>query len=381
MKIGIDARLYGETGVGRYIANIVSELQRIDHENDYTVYIGSREAPFCPITNQKFRVRIVDVPWHTIREQFLMPYYYMQDQIDLVHVPYFTIPIFFPKKIVVTVHDLILSHFVTGKASTLPAFYYLLKRIGYETLMRVGLTKATKIIAVSQATALDIVKTYGYTEKIVVIPEGIDHILKFKDQKSKAKNRAGDSINTFTKIPYILYVGNAYPHKNLEMLLRSFSDVLTKKKENIRLALVGKEDFFYSGIQKSIDEKGLSGKVKIFHDVSDQDLTILYANARVSVSLSLSEGFGFPVLEALSLGSRVVCSDISVFHEVASDMPVYVDPTNAEDISRALIRCIEDSAYKVPGQKDIAILRKKYQWKTVAVSTKNAYETSVQGSV
>ena len=51
-------------------------------------------------------------------------------------------------------------------------------------------------------------------------------------------------------------------------------------------------------------------------------------------------------------------------------MPVYVDPTNAEDISRALIRCIEDSAYKVPGQKDIAILRKKYQWKTVAVSTK-----------
>ena len=63
--------------------------------------------------------------------------------------------------------------------------------------MRVGLTKATKIIAVSQATALDIVKTYGYTEKIVVIPEGIDHILKFKDQKSKAKNRAGDSINTF----------------------------------------------------------------------------------------------------------------------------------------------------------------------------------------
>ena len=301
MKIGIDARLYGETGVGRYIANIVSELQRIDHENDYTVYIGSREAPFCPITNQKFRVRIVDVPWHTIREQFLMPYYYMQDQIDLVHVPYFTIPIFFPKKIVVTVHDLILSHFVTGKASTLPAFYYLLKRIGYETLMRVGLTKATKIIAVSQATALDIVKTYGYTEKIVVIPEGIDHILKFKDQKSKAKNRAGDSINTFIKIPYILYVGNAYPHKNLEMLLRSFSDVLTKRKRIFAWHLSEKRIFIR--YTKSIDEKGLSGKVKIFHDVSDQDLTILYANAR-QFSLSLSEGFGFPVLEALSLGSR-----------------------------------------------------------------------------
>jgi glycosyltransferase involved in cell wall biosynthesis len=305
----------------------------------------------------------------------------MQDQIDLVHVPYFTIPIFFPKKIVVTVHDLILSHFVTGKASTLPTFHYLLKRIGYETLMRVGLTKATKIIAVSQATALDIAKTYGYTEKIVVIPEGIDHILKFKDQKSKVKNRAGESIKNFIKFPYILYVGNAYPHKNLEMLLRSFSEVLTKKKENIRLALVGKQDFFYSGIQKSIDEKGLSGKVKIFHDVSDQDLTILYANACVSVSLSLSEGFGFPVLEALSLGSRVVCSDIPVFHEVASHLPVYVDPTNVGDISRALIQCIEDSAYKVPGQKDIASLGKKFQWKNAAIKTKSVYESSALGNV
>ena len=310
-----------------------------------------------------------------------MPYYYMQDGIDLIHVPYFTIPIFFPKEIVVTVHDLILSHFATGKASTLPAFYYLLKRIGYETLMRVGLSKATKIIAVSQATALDIAKTYGYKEKIVVIPEGIDHISTSKNQKQKVKNTVSESIKNFFKIPYILYVGNAYPHKNLEILLTSFSDVIAKEKQNIRLALVGKQDFFYSGIQKSIDERGLSQKAKIFHDVSDQDLKTLYTNARVSVSLSLLEGFGFPVLEALSLGSRVVCSDIKVFHEVADDMPVYVDPTNVGEISRALIQCIDDITYKVPGQKDIASLRKKFQWKTAAIDTKNVYETSVQRKV
>ena len=98
-------------------------------------------------------------------------------------------------------------------------------------------------------------------------------------------------------------MGNAYPHKNLEMLLRSFSDVLTKRKRIFAWHLSEKRIFLFR-YTKSIDEKGLSGKVKIFHDVSDQDLTILYANARVSVSLSLSEGFGFPVLEALSLGIK-----------------------------------------------------------------------------
>ncbi|MBI5613812.1 glycosyltransferase family 4 protein [Candidatus Gottesmanbacteria bacterium] len=373
MKIGIDARLYSETGVGRYIANIISQLQQIDHENEYVVYMGRREAVLCKIVNEKFIIHQIEVPWHTIREQIIMPWYFIRDGVDLVHAPYFTIPIFFPKKIIVTVHDLILSHFTTGKASTLPFYYYALKRIGYEALMRFGLFRASKIIAVSHSTARDIEKTYGYSHKILTIPEGIDHMTRLKFELPNIKNIASHTIKNFIKSPYILYVGNAYPHKNLEILLQSFSEVVKRQHKTVYLALVGKNDYFYSHLQKSIDDRGLSDRVKIFHDASDEDLSILYEHAVVTASLSLSEGFGFPVLEALVMGSRILCSDIAVFHEVAGSLPIYVDPKNIGMIAQEMMTCMRDTVYKVPSESDISLLVKSYKWKDAASQTKIAY--------
>src|SRR3989344_5912882 len=117
MKIGIDARLINETGVGRYIRNLINVLARIDRINSYIVFV--RDDSWNP-PNERWEKRIIDIPWHSISEQLIFPWLLIKEHLDLVHIPYFNVPIFYPGKFVVTIHDLTILHFDTGKATTLP---------------------------------------------------------------------------------------------------------------------------------------------------------------------------------------------------------------------------------------------------------------------
>jgi len=126
MRIGIDARLWNESGVGRYIRNLVKQLQILDKTNSYVLFVRSEDAD--RIKNHELKTKddnwkfvITDIQWHTIEEQLLFPKILNKENLDLVHFPYFSVPIFYNKPYIVTIHDLILHNFPTGKASTMPA--------------------------------------------------------------------------------------------------------------------------------------------------------------------------------------------------------------------------------------------------------------------
>jgi hypothetical protein len=167
MKIGIDARLINETGVGRYIRNLLSELAIIDSRNTYVVFVR-REQDFSP-QNSRWTKRIVDVPWHSITEQIVMPFVLLRERLDLLHVPYFNVPLFYPGKFVVTIHDLIILHFDTGKASTRGYLFYKIRRLGYLLALNVAMIRAKKIIAVSRATKQEILDHFRVPEERVVV--------------------------------------------------------------------------------------------------------------------------------------------------------------------------------------------------------------------
>src|SRR2546422_331574 len=125
MKIGIDARLLGETGVGRYIRNLVEQLQEIDRKNEYVLFVQSKDLQ--NISSQieihrkdKWKVVSIDIHWHTLEEQIHLPRVFYKENLDLMHFPYFSLPILYNRPFVVTIHDLINNHYPTGKASTLP---------------------------------------------------------------------------------------------------------------------------------------------------------------------------------------------------------------------------------------------------------------------
>ena len=181
MKIGIDGRLINETGVGRYIRNLIRELARIDKTNNYVVFV--LDNSWVP-PNERWEKRIIDVRWHSVAEQLIIPWVLMKEHLDLVHIPYFNVPIFYPGKFIVTIHDLTILHFDTGKATTLPIFFYKVRRLGYYLALTVGLRRAQKIIAVSKTTKQEIVDHFQIDpNKILVTYEGVDK----KIQNSKFK--------------------------------------------------------------------------------------------------------------------------------------------------------------------------------------------------
>ncbi len=149
---------------------------------------------------------------------------------------------------------------------------------------------------------------------------------------------------------YFLYVGNAYPHKNVELLMRA------ALKAGVRVVFVGNDDFFYKRL-------GVQPKT-----VTDVELSELYKNAQALVFPSLMEGFGLPALEALANNCPVIVSDIPVFHEILGNCAIYFDPHSAEDLAKILTR----AAKKRP-PVDSSIV-KKYSWHKMASDTLKIYE-------
>lgn len=343
MRIGIDARLINQTGVGRYIRNLIAELAKIDQKNNYVVFV--RDDSWKP-PNERWTKRMVNVPWHSVSEQLIMPWVFAREHLDLVHVPYFNVPIFYPGSFIVTIHDLTILHFDTGKATTLPFPLYRLRRLGYRIALAVGFARAKRIIAVSHATKQELIDHFRLDpEKIVVTYEGVDERLKTQVVGRK-----------IIKDSYFLYVGNAYPHKNLETLLKAFQG------NNAKLVLVGKDDYFYRRIKASL----LNDRVVFFGEADDRELANLYHNAIALVFPSLMEGFGLPALEALALGCPVIASDIPVFHEILGDAVTYFDPRNPQDLKEALV-----GAMRKP-KKGLVLGR--YSWSALASATLAVYE-------
>ncbi len=173
MKIGIDARLVNETGVGRYVRNLIAELGKIDDKNSYVVFLRKSAFDSFALPNARWTKRLADIPWHSVTEQLFMPAIFNSEHLDLLHVPYFNVPLFYFGKCIVTIHDLTILHFDTGKATTLSYVFYKIRRLGYYISLLKAIFWSEKIIAVSESTKKEILDHFDVlSEQIEVIYEG-----------------------------------------------------------------------------------------------------------------------------------------------------------------------------------------------------------------
>src|SRR5690349_17429006 len=114
MRIGIDARLWRETGVGRYIRNLVWQLQKLDKQNDYVLFVQNGfTRDELGFTDSRWKIVPTGIHWHSLSEQKDFPKLLNKENLDLMHFPYFSHPIFYNKPFVITIHDLIVTHFPT----------------------------------------------------------------------------------------------------------------------------------------------------------------------------------------------------------------------------------------------------------------------------
>ena len=376
-RIGIDARFYGPIGkgLGRYTQEIVDNVIKLDKDNEYVIFLRKENFNDFRSDSQNVKKVLADVRWYSLAEQILMPYYISRERLDLMHFPHFNVPVFCFTKFVITIHDLILTKFPTTRATTLGPMLYKVKNMAYRFVIWFGMKRAKRIFAVSKFTKDDIVNNFKVNkEKIEVTYEGVANLDKHNNEHNDKEVLSEYGINS----PFLLYVGNAYPHKNLEGLARVFSEILDDEKD-LNLVMVGKEDYFYTRIMNYAEGLGLwnregsSNKIIFPGYVPDEKLEILFKNARAYVFPSFYEGFGIPPLEAMSKGCPVVSSNKTCMPEVLGDSAIYFNPDNEEEMREQIKKIVKDGELRDKLIKRGYNQIQKYSWKKCAKQTLDSY--------
>lgn len=388
MRIGIDARFYGPIGkgLGRYTQEVVDNIIKITSSNEgavfnYVIFLSSENYDEFTSEEENIKKVKLNIGWYGFKEQILMPFYIYKENLDLMHFPHFNVPILTPVKFVVTIHDLILTHFPTIRATTLSPFKYKLKNFFYQLIISNAVLRSKKIITVSNFTKNDLIKQFKVkSEKIVVTYEGVANLAKGRDSLFIAKLNSQETLEKY-HIPqnFLLYVGNAYPHKNLHFLLDVFS-ILHKKRSDLCLVLVGKNDYFYSKIREYAQRlnlwqpNNLNNSVIFPGYVPDAQLEIMYQEARLYIFPSLYEGFGLPPLEAMARSCPVLSSDRSSLPEVLGEAALYFNPENIDDVLMKINLLLSDDVLRQDLIDQGIKQAKKYNWWECANETLDVYK-------
>lgn len=374
MKILIDARLYGleNAGLGRYTLNLLESLKKIDRRNKYIILLRSKyfNSLKFPPTWKKVKA---DYQHYSLREQVSLTGLIRKEKPDVVHFPHFNVPLSFKGRFVVTIHDLLMHSFKGKESTTLPFPLYSIKRMGYRLVFDNAVKRAVKIIVPTKWVKREVLRVYHIDkDKINVTYEGFNHdLLNAVSNKSVVKRYD-------LPLPYFFYVGNAYPHKNLERGVEAVVK-LNKGGKKAILAIASSRDVFYKRLQKKIKKLKAEKYVKLLGFVPDDDLLSLYQNSAALFYPSLSEGFGLQGLEAMASGTIALVSDIPVFKEVYKDKAVYFNPYDFTSMSDAMENVLNLS----PDKRDRLIKRgkefvKTYTWDKMARQTLKIYESSTR---
>jgi len=377
MKICIDARMYGleHAGIGRYVMNLIAELQKINKSNSYLILLRKSPAQKLETGNWKLETKIVDIPHYGLDEQLKLPSIIAREKPDLVHFPHFNVPVLYSGKFIVTIHDLI-KHTSRGAETTTRApWFYWFKYLGYKFVFNQAVGRAKKILVPSQAIKQELIKIYKIpADKIVVTYEGVGKEFQISNLKCQISNKI---LNKYKiKKPFVIYTGSLYPHKNVERLIQSIKLLnMPLNKPSITLIISCARSVFWERLKKKVRELGAEKFVNLMGFVPDGDLVGLYQEAEAFVFPTLSEGFGLPGLEAMAAGLPVVCSNIPVLREIYGEAAEYFNPLSTKDIAQKIkMVCSYDSNHQnkiiEKGLKQV----KKYSWKEMVQQTLKIYQ-------
>jgi glycosyltransferase involved in cell wall biosynthesis len=378
MRVAINCRSFlkkERTGIGRHTYNLVKFLGEIDQENEYCLYAPKRIFDFKRV-----------IPRFDAKNIFAKYDYFKRGldrtigAVDIYHSPS---PDFLPQtkaKIVVTVHDLIYKTYTQGHTDETCRIL--------DEQMETIVNLADKILCCSQSTIDDLKEFFDVDEdKIRLIYPGVDKNIFYSFDEEKLKESFSLIRKKGIEEPFILFVGTIEPRKNLENLLDAF--ILLKKRGQFsgKLVIIGMRGWMMDDLEKKIKSLNLKNDCIFLGYVKDRELAAFYNCAQVFVFPSFYEGFGFPIIEALSCGAATVVSSVSSCGEVAGDASLLIDPGNADDIACAIARVINDKTLKDKLRIKAVERAKVFSFRNTAEQTlevyqqiydsMNAYETSL----
>lgn len=369
MRIGIDARMYisGKTGIGTYIKNLTDNIFAVDQDNEYILFLLEPQYSIYIPPFENVKKKIIKSSWYSWKEQFVLPWQMLKEKVDLMHFPHFNTPVLYRDKNILTIHDITPKFFPGHKMNSL------IRRAGFNLVFNQSLSKADKIITVSNHTKNDLIKYFKTPEeKIKVIYEGISkdftNITEEEKKNSIIKNKYG-----IIK-PYLLYVGVWRNHKNVVNLIKAFSILINKYKLDLQLVIGGEEDPYYPEVRRVWQKLGLEKRLVIPGLIAQKELPFFYNLASVFVFPSFYEGFGLVGLEAMSCGVPVASSKNGSLPEVLGNAANFFNPSDPEDMAEKIKSILENSELRNQlierGFKQV----QKYSWRKCAEKTLEIYQ-------
>lgn len=361
MKIGIDCRLAGlrHAGIGRYIENLVKNLLDIDKQDTFVLFFSNtqqaEEVLGKKIHAKNLIVILTPIKHYSLAEQLLLPWHFLHQKLDLLHIPHFNAPVLYPKKKVVTIHDLLWHEQKGREVTTLHSWMYWIKYWGYAFVVRQAIHHAQAILVPAKTIQDTIRKYYPQTKtKIIVTSEGVaQQFLSHTQEKIPIQKQ-------------LVYTGSLYPHKNITVVLQAL-----KKLPNFHLVLVGSRNVFQAKVRQYVQNQELQSQVTFAGYLTDSELVKLYQESYALVQPSLSEGFGLTGIEAMAVGLPVIASNIPIFQEIYQNAAVFFDPYSSKDFIR-VIKKLDRKKQILLGKK----IAKRYDWKTMAQQTLKTYHSS-----
>lgn len=381
MNIGIDARLlHGRTGIGRYTRSLFFEFARRQETTDTYYLFYDRVFPGVPIQHRtqqaslpsNFHVVTAECTTRILWTNFYIPRLLRQHNIDVYHgVCNFELPLRKVCRYIVTIHDLVPLFF-----PNLVPWKHLLF---FKLFMKRAAKTADRIVTDSAHSKRDIIRYLGVPEdKIRVIPLGYTPPSRHNEENP---NRQRAVLTKYGIIrPYLLFVGVIEPKKNLERLIEAFALLRQTPgfSDDLYLVIVGGKGWLCDHLSQKVQDLQLEESVVFTGFVAEEELPSLYSGAEVFVFPSIYEGFGLPVVEAMSYGVPVVTSTASSLPEIAGDAGILVDPHNPAAIRDGIAEVLSNPQKKARMKQDGPIQARKFSWQRTAKATYNVYQEVVR---
>lgn len=372
MKIGIDARMYSPkfTGIGRYTYELLQWLLKVDNSHSYVVFVNEEGNKLIDDNNSRVKKVFVNAKHYSFAEQTRFLQAIKKEKCDLVHFTHFNAPLLYRGKSVVTIHDLTLSFFPGSKMNTF------LHRMAYNAVIRSATKHANHIIAVSKHTKKDLKNLLHIDDqKISVIYEGVDQSF-FRSVSDEEKKQVKHKYNL--ENDFFLYTGVLREHKNVDGLIKAFSQYIHSSGDKIDLAITGRDDPKYAHIKELPKKLHIEDRVKFLGLVPEKDLIELYHSAYAYTFPSFYEGFGLPPLESMASKTPVLASNASCIPEICGENnALFFDPRNMSSIVEQMntIRNNKDTYNQLieNGTKRVH----EFSWEEMAKETLKIYNNVV----
>jgi len=376
MKIGIEGqRLFRKKkhGMDMVALELIKNLQRIDHKNDYVIFVKPDVDDQCIPQAPNFKiVQLTSSLGYLGWEQLELPKAALREGCDVLHCTSNTGPLFSKVPLVMTLHDIIYLESISifKKDGT---WYQKLGNMYRRYFVPPLVKKSKKVITVSNYEKNRIDNYFGFTDnRLTAIYNGVgEHFKKITDTAILS------SIKTEFKLPddYFFFLGNTDPKKNTLGVLRAFAEFNTIYPDKYHLVMLDYDETELRRLLQLIGAPELRPLIHLTGYVPNNKLPAIISQCTVFLYPSLRESFGIPILEGMACGVPVITSNTSSMPEVAGkEAALIIDPFNPKEITLAMQHLVEDKMLaKVLAQKGIE-RAKKFSWQAMAKNVLELYE-------